>query len=87
MEAPYLEGVPYLSREEEALARRLWLSRQDKAAVMDIKLRDDDPESLEFVRRVRNEIDGWKNWNDEEVVRITAPFGCFHMTTNQNCIA
>lgn len=69
MEAPYLEGVPYLSREEEASARRIMLARQDKNAIADIEIEPDDLDSLEFVRRVRHDIEVWRN-RDE--VGITA---------------
>jgi poly(A)-specific ribonuclease len=65
MEAPYLEGVPYLSREEEASARRILLARQDKNAIADIQINADDLDSLEFVRRVRHDIELW--WNRDEV--------------------
>lgn len=60
MEAPFLEGVPYYSREEEAAARAIALARQNKASVPDLTIKKDDTEALEFVRRVRQEIDAWK---------------------------
>lgn len=69
MEAPFLEGVPYLSREEEALARRMLLARQNRTAVADIQIKADDLDSLDFVRRVRHDIEVWRN-RDE--VSITA---------------
>ena len=58
MEAPFLQGVNYLSREEEALARRIELSKRDKE---DIQIRSSDVDSLEFVKRVRHEIETWKS--------------------------
>ena len=61
MEAPFLEGVPYLSREEEALARQLALARLDKARVADIRIQSEDHESLAFVQRVREEVNEWKS--------------------------
>ena len=61
MEAPFLEGVPYFSREEETAARAIAIARQDKASVPDLKIKKDDAEALEFVRRVRDEIAVWKN--------------------------
>lgn len=60
MEAPFLEGVPYYSREEEAAARAIALARQDKTSVPDLTIKKDDSEALEFVCRVREEIDAWK---------------------------
>ena len=53
MEAPFLEGVPYFSREEEAMARRL---RDEKAVYTDIDIDRDDLESLKFVKAVTDEI-------------------------------
>lgn len=61
MEAPFLEGVAYLSREEEALARHLALTRLNKASVADIQIQSEDHESLAFVQRIRKEIDEWKS--------------------------
>lgn len=61
MEAPFLEGVSYYSRQEEAESRRIALERQDKAAVADIQIRSDDTEALDFLQRVRTEIDTWKH--------------------------
>ena len=60
MDAPFLEGVPYLSREEEALARELELSRLNKTSIADIQLKSDDTESITFVQRVREEVEVWK---------------------------
>lgn len=69
MEAPFLEGVPYLSREEEASARRISLARQNRNYTADIQIKADDLDSLDFVRRVRHDIEVWQN-RDE--VSITA---------------
>ena len=60
MEAPYLEGVPYLSREEEAMARKIESSRRDKSFA-DIQIKGDDTETLDFLKRVRKEITTWKS--------------------------
>ena len=60
MEAPFLEGVPYFSRDEEAAARAIAIARQDKASLPDLTIKKDDAEALEFVRRVREEIAVWK---------------------------
>lgn len=59
MEAPFMEGVSYLSREEENTARRIVLQKSEKHAVIDIQLRADDEESLKFLQRVRDEVDTW----------------------------
>lgn len=60
MDAPFVQGVPYFSREEESAARNLASARQSKISVVDIDIRNDDTESLQFVQRVRSEIDAWK---------------------------
>ena len=67
MDAPFLDGLHYLSREEEATARRIALSRQNKFGVSEIDFREGDVEALAFVQRVRSEIDIWKNL---EAVRL-----------------
>ncbi|MCJ1436352.1 hypothetical protein MMC27_005731 [Xylographa pallens] len=61
MQAPFTLGVPYLSREEEITAMNMELARQDKAAIADIHLRSDELESIQFVRKVREDIEKWKN--------------------------
>lgn len=61
MEAPFLEGVAYLSREEEALARQLALARLNKSSVADIQIQSEDHYSIAFIQRVRKEIDEWKS--------------------------
>ena len=61
MEAPFLEGVPYFSREEEAAARAIAIARQDKSSVPDLTIKKDDVEALDFVRRVRKDIKVWKD--------------------------
>ena len=61
MQAPFTIGVPYLSREEELTAMDMELARQDKAAIADIHLRSDEVESIQFVRKVREDIEKWKN--------------------------
>lgn len=61
MEAPFIEGIQYFSREEEDAARRLASARQDRAKIADIGVKKDDVESIEFMERVRGEIDEWKN--------------------------
>ncbi|KAL8832616.1 MAG: hypothetical protein Q9170_004816 [Blastenia crenularia] len=61
MEAPFLEGVNYFSRAEEAAARRSAVQRQDRASVADIQPRDDDIESLKLLQRLQGEVIAWKN--------------------------
>lgn len=61
MEAPFSEGVAYLSREEEALARQLALTRLNKSSVADIQIQSEDHHSLAFVQRIRKEVDEWKS--------------------------
>ncbi|KAI9702583.1 MAG: hypothetical protein M1836_001063 [Candelina mexicana] len=60
MEAPFTVGVPYLSRDEEELARVLGNARGDRSNVADIAVLPTDVESLEFLQRVRGEIEVWK---------------------------
>ena len=61
MEAPFSEGVPYFSREEEATSRAAELAKRDRSYFADIFIRDGDTESLEFIRRVRQEVTAWRN--------------------------
>ncbi|MCJ1398292.1 hypothetical protein MMC11_001489 [Xylographa trunciseda] len=61
MQAPFTLGVPYLSREEEITAMDMELARQNKAGIADIHLRSDEVESIQFVRKVREDIEKWKN--------------------------
>ena len=71
MEAPFLEGVPYYSRQEAASAADLHLARQNRNKIPDLTIKKDDHEALDFVHRVREEIDVWKNQtevNKEHVV-------------------
>ena len=57
MEAPFLEGVPYFSREEEALSRQ---RREEKSVYTDIDIDLDDLESIRFAKAVTKEIEDWK---------------------------
>ena len=70
MEAPFTEGVPYLSRQEEARARSIAAARRDKTSVADIKIPADDIDSIEFFQRVRREVRQWiENLRDPRIVR------------------
>ena len=68
MQAPFLEGVPYLSREEEAVARAIEQSKRDKLGIVDIQIKSDDVEALTFVDRVREEITIWKGRKGVSIV-------------------
>lgn len=61
MEAPFLDGISYLSREEEVTARQIAMNRQNKSSVAEIDLKEGDVEATAFVQRIRSEIDTWKN--------------------------
>ena len=61
MDAPFLEGVPYFSREEEAASRAAEVAKRDRNSFADIFIRDGDTESLDFIQRVRQEIIAWRN--------------------------
>ncbi|KAI4253718.1 MAG: hypothetical protein LQ352_003516 [Teloschistes flavicans] len=58
IDGPFLEGVPYFSRAEEAAARQLD-AEQKRTHLTDIRIRDAEAES--FMRRVRQEVFNWKN--------------------------
>ena len=60
MEAPYTDGLPYLSREEEALIKADLIERQNFGAIIsDIDVKDTDEESLGFLKAAREDIDEW----------------------------
>lgn len=61
MDAPYLEGVPYFSRKEEAESRAAEVAKRDRNNFADIFIRDGDSESLKFIQRVRREITAWRD--------------------------
>jgi len=60
MDWPFKYGVPYFSREEEASARSIAITRRDKNNVADIYIKQEDTESFALMRRVRKEIAEWK---------------------------
>ena len=60
IDAPFLEGVPYLSREEEVGAVKAELARADKEGISDIHLRPEDTTSLNFVKETRKKIEEWR---------------------------
>ena len=61
MEAPFLDGIPYLSRNEELDARLKAAARQDKAGFAILEIPATDIETHQFMKRVRSEIDVWKD--------------------------
>ncbi|KAI9678937.1 MAG: hypothetical protein M1829_001922 [Trizodia sp. TS-e1964] len=60
IDLPFLIGIPYLSREEEALAKKKALSRNDKSKFSNINLTSEEKESQEFITRVRGELKAWE---------------------------
>ncbi|KLJ06265.1 hypothetical protein EMPG_10306 [Blastomyces silverae] len=78
MEAPFVEGLPYLSRLEEKLAMtKLAESENITAKIADIKPENMDPESHAFVAEVRGLIDSWIDeiGDKEEYLNIPEPSG------------
>ena len=61
MDAPYMEGVPYFSRKEEARSRAAEVAKWNRNSFADIFIRDGDTESLKFIQRVRQEITAWRD--------------------------
>ena len=59
-EAPYTEGIPYMSREEEAAARAIRASEVSKRSnLKDIEIKDNDTVALTFLRSFRTAVQGW----------------------------
>lgn len=56
MEAPFLEGIHYFSREEEALSKE---RHDDRLIFTDIDIDPNDLETLNFVKKVTEEIENW----------------------------
>ncbi|KAL1857729.1 hypothetical protein Plec18170_002953 [Paecilomyces lecythidis] len=60
MEAPFTEGVSYLSRDEERTAISKAHERRDRPRETgEIDVKDTDTESLQFVKLVREGIEAW----------------------------
>lgn len=70
MEAPFLEGVPYFSRKEEAESRATEAAKRDRNSFSDIFIRDGDTESLQFIQRVRQEVTAWRNRSTVSVLLL-----------------
>lgn len=60
MDAPFKEGVPYLTKEETQEARQRAMEKWDRSSIPDISIRPDDEKALKFMKRVRKEIDEWQ---------------------------
>ncbi|KAL6717015.1 hypothetical protein ACLMJK_004929 [Lecanora helva] len=76
VDGPFREGVPYLSREEEARARAVAAHKRDKNNYEDIYVKVGDTEAFEFIDRVRNEVKQWQNQG--------MPAGFFNVTPIDN---
>lgn len=59
VDLPFRLGVPYLSRHEETEARQNAQHREDGLGFVDVDLKKEDVESLNFMRRTRKEIKAW----------------------------
>ena len=67
MEAPFTEGIPYISRSEEDRAKGRLRDRQTRLASLDvIATKTLDTEAAEFVEETRRQID---DWLDKDKVR------------------
>ncbi|KAI9851225.1 MAG: hypothetical protein M1838_004237 [Thelocarpon superellum] len=79
LEAPFLTGVPYLSRSEECQVRQQTSGPRGQSGIADIVLKDHDLDSREFMRRVRGEITAWLDITtpsqSEEAYLNIAPLG------------
>ncbi|KAF2434576.1 CAF1-domain-containing protein [Tothia fuscella] len=58
---PFQQGVPYLSRDEEEQAKQNFRDRNDKSKFTDIVIGKDDTEALDFIKKIRKEINEWLN--------------------------
>ncbi|EDU42758.1 CAF1 family ribonuclease [Pyrenophora tritici-repentis] len=59
--APFAKGVQYLSREEAERAKQMaWDRLDNKNPIPDLQLKEEDVESLDFMRRIREAIKTWK---------------------------
>lgn len=59
-------GVPYLSRKESKEARDKHAKRMDKGTIADIQVKPTEVDSLNFLERVRGEIQAWVASNHAE---------------------
>lgn len=61
MDAPFVDGIPYLSRNEELDARLKAAARQDRAGFATLEIPANDIDTHQFMKRVRSEIGVWKD--------------------------
>jgi hypothetical protein len=59
MQAPYEDGVHYLSRDEERIAMAKTVERNQAVARSYINIAESDHESLKFLADIRQIIDAW----------------------------
>lgn len=61
MDAYFKKGVKYLSRDEEKEVMAKATERRDRPVVrrLEIDVKEEDQESLEFLKAVRKSVDGW----------------------------
>lgn len=60
MDAPFKEGIPYLSKEDAKLAKQRGMLRWDKTSIPDIKIKSTDFKAIGFMQRVRGEVREWQ---------------------------
>ncbi|PGH02485.1 hypothetical protein GX51_04653 [Blastomyces parvus] len=77
MEAPFAEGLPYLSRLEEKMAMtNLEDSENSTAKIADINPENMDPESHAFITEVRRLIDSWIDEIGDKEEHLNIPDPC-----------
>ncbi|PGH15448.1 hypothetical protein AJ79_02425 [Helicocarpus griseus UAMH5409] len=77
MEAPFADGLPYLSRLEETKAMAKLAEREhNMATIADIKLEEMDEESLAFLNEVRGLIESWIGQTEDKEDYLNIPEPC-----------
>jgi poly(A)-specific ribonuclease len=66
------QGVPYLSRDEEQLAKDKFEARDDKSRFEDIVVADNDTLNMAYMEKVRVEIKDWLDRGKNESVEIVS---------------
>ncbi|KAI9665125.1 MAG: hypothetical protein M1831_002135 [Alyxoria varia] len=61
METPFVQGIPYLSREEEKTVAEQARRKIDRFTIPDIVLRDDDQSAKDLVEIVKRDLQEWIN--------------------------
>ncbi|OJD16165.1 hypothetical protein AJ78_03654 [Emergomyces pasteurianus Ep9510] len=83
MEAPFAEGLPYLSRLEETKAMSNLKQREHSmATIADIKVENMDTESRAFLADARCLIDAWINQVGEKEEYLNIPEPCLSGAQN-----